>query len=80
MSYDVGARKVLELTFRSALRLGHNYIATEHILLALLEVEDEGGPSVRSASSMQTWRGARWRCWRRSPAAGPRPDRELGRL
>jgi len=42
--YDVGARKVLELTFRSALRLGHNYIGTEHVLLALLEVEDGDGP------------------------------------
>jgi ATP-dependent Clp protease ATP-binding subunit ClpA len=30
------AKKVLELTFREALRLGHNYIGTEHILLALL--------------------------------------------
>ncbi|MFP5320519.1 MAG: Clp protease N-terminal domain-containing protein [Acidimicrobiia bacterium] len=42
--YDVGARKVLELTFRSALRLGHNYIGTEHLLLALLEVEADDGP------------------------------------
>ncbi|MFZ0835253.1 MAG: Clp protease N-terminal domain-containing protein [Mycobacterium sp.] len=38
------ARKVLELTFREALRLGHNYIGTEHILLALLEAEDDDGP------------------------------------
>ncbi|WP_304528229.1 Clp protease N-terminal domain-containing protein, partial [Mycobacterium sp. E3305] len=34
------ARKALELTFREALRLGHNYIGTEHLLLALLELED----------------------------------------
>ncbi|OBJ50989.1 Clp protease N-terminal domain-containing protein [Mycobacterium asiaticum] len=38
------ARKVLELTFREALRLGHNYIGTEHLLLALLELEDGAGP------------------------------------
>ncbi|MGK2854878.1 MAG: Clp protease N-terminal domain-containing protein [Microbacteriaceae bacterium] len=38
------AKKVLELTFREALRLGHNYIGTEHILLALLESEDGTGP------------------------------------
>ena len=37
--YDSAARKVLELTFREALRLGHNYIGTEHLLLALLEHE-----------------------------------------
>lgn len=41
--YDAGARKVLELTFREALRLGHNYVGTEHILLALLELEDGAG-------------------------------------
>jgi Clp amino terminal domain, pathogenicity island component len=41
--FDGPARKVLELTFREALRLGHNYIGTEHILLALLESEKESG-------------------------------------
>lgn len=41
--YDQSARKVLELTFREALRLGHNYVGTEHILLALLESEDGAG-------------------------------------
>ena len=41
--FDAHARKVLELTFREALRLGHNYIGTEHILLALLELEDGTG-------------------------------------
>ncbi|MHA7650564.1 Clp protease N-terminal domain-containing protein [Mycobacterium sp. ML4] len=42
------ARKVLELTFREALRLGHNYIGTEHLLLALLELEDGTGPLHRA--------------------------------
>lgn len=42
------ARKTLELTFRTALRLGHNYIGTEHLLLALLESEDAAGPLRRS--------------------------------
>lgn len=41
--YDAGGRKVLELTFREAIRLGHNYVGTEHILLALLEFEDGSG-------------------------------------
>lgn len=41
--YDARAKKALELTFREALRLGHNYIGTEHILLALLEQEDGAG-------------------------------------
>ncbi|MFH8607249.1 Clp protease N-terminal domain-containing protein [Streptomyces sp. NPDC018029] len=42
--YDASSRKVLELTFREALRLGHNYVGTEHLLLALLEHEDGTGP------------------------------------
>ncbi|MCU1389399.1 MAG: Clp protease [Ilumatobacteraceae bacterium] len=42
--YDAGAKKALELTVREALRLGHNYVGTEHILLALLELEDADGP------------------------------------
>ncbi|MFF4947835.1 Clp protease N-terminal domain-containing protein [Streptomyces chattanoogensis] len=41
--FDAQAKKALELTFREALRLGHNYIGTEHILLALLEFEAGAG-------------------------------------
>ncbi|TMQ97458.1 ATP-dependent Clp protease ATP-binding subunit [Actinomadura soli] len=41
--YDADAKKAMELTFREALRLGHNYIGTEHMLLALLEFEDGTG-------------------------------------
>ncbi|KUI42326.1 hypothetical protein AU197_14530 [Mycobacterium sp. IS-1590] len=42
--FSSDAKKVLELTFRQALRLGHNYVGTEHILLALWEAEDDAGP------------------------------------
>ncbi len=41
--FDAQAKKALELTFREALRLGHNYVGTEHILLALLEQEEGAG-------------------------------------
>ena len=41
--YNAQAKKALELTFREALRLGHNYVGTEHILLALLELENGSG-------------------------------------
>ncbi|MBM0236960.1 ATP-dependent Clp protease ATP-binding subunit [Micromonospora sp. ATA32] len=41
--YDARGKKALELTFREALRLGHNYVGTEHLLLALLEFEDGAG-------------------------------------
>ncbi|WP_435154426.1 Clp protease N-terminal domain-containing protein [Amycolatopsis sacchari] len=35
--FSGASRKALELTVREALRLGHNYVGTEHILLGLLE-------------------------------------------
>jgi Clp amino terminal domain, pathogenicity island component len=41
--FDAQTKKALELTFREALRMGHNYVGTEHILLALLELEDGEG-------------------------------------
>jgi hypothetical protein len=41
--FDGQAKKALELTFREALRLGHDYVGTEHLLLALLEVEGDTG-------------------------------------
>lgn len=44
--FSPSARKALELTLREALRLGHNYVGTEHVLLALLELE--GGDGVLS--------------------------------
>jgi hypothetical protein len=41
--FDPHAKKGLELTFREALRMNHNHVGTEHILLALLELEDGTG-------------------------------------
>jgi ATP-dependent Clp protease ATP-binding subunit ClpA len=41
--YDASAKKVLELTFREALRLGHASVGTEHVLLGLLEQEGSSG-------------------------------------
>ena len=46
--YTDPAKKVLERTMREALRLVHNYIGTEHILLALLAHEDEAPGPLRS--------------------------------
>ena len=46
--FDPAAKKALELTFRHALRMGHNYVGTEHVLLALLEQEDGDGVLTRS--------------------------------
>ncbi len=41
--FDAAAKKALELTFREAVRLGHDHVDTEHVLLALLELEDGAG-------------------------------------
>ncbi len=35
------AKKVLELSLREALRLGHSYIGTEHLLLGLIRMDEE---------------------------------------
>ncbi len=40
------AKKVLELSLREALQLGHNYIGTEHILLGILREGDGVGAQV----------------------------------
>ena len=64
--FDAGARKALELTFREALRLGHNYIGTEHLLLALLEVEGGTGVLADARSRQGPWSGRCSRCSRRS--------------
>jgi Clp amino terminal domain, pathogenicity island component len=42
--YDAQAKQALELAGQEALRLGHNYVGTEHLLLALLEIEAGQGP------------------------------------
>jgi ATP-dependent Clp protease ATP-binding subunit ClpA len=39
-------KKVLELSLREALQLGHNYIGTEHILLAILREGENVGAQV----------------------------------
>jgi ATP-dependent Clp protease ATP-binding subunit ClpA len=44
--FSAGMKKVHELIVREALRLGHNYVGTEHILLGLLEAQDEPGAQV----------------------------------
>ncbi|MEU7871826.1 Clp protease N-terminal domain-containing protein [Dactylosporangium sp. NPDC049140] len=41
--FDAQAKKALELAFREVLRLGHQHVGTEHILLGLLELEDGTG-------------------------------------
>jgi ATP-dependent Clp protease ATP-binding subunit ClpA len=50
--FDRSAKKVLELALREAIRLGHDYIGCEHVLLGLLHAEG-------AARTILTARGAR---------------------
>lgn len=42
--FDDDAKSVLQRTFREAVRLGHDHVGPEHILLALLDQEPPTGP------------------------------------
>ena len=42
--YDAAAKAVLSSCFRVALRLGHDFVGTEDLLLALVEHEGADGP------------------------------------
>ena len=60
LPYTRFASKAMDLTVREALRLGHNYIGTEHILLGLLaEQNGRGGEVLRdlglTTSAIEQW-------------------------
>ena len=40
------AKKVLELSLREALSLGHNHVGTEHILIGVARVNDDVGARI----------------------------------
>ena len=77
------AKKVLELSLREALQLGHNYIGTEHILLGLIR-EGEGVAAQVLVSSAPTSTGSASRsssCSRATRARSrPRPAPRRARL
>ena len=50
LSFTPRAKKVLELSLREALALGHHYVGTEHLLLALLR--DGEGAGARALSGL----------------------------
>jgi ATP-dependent Clp protease ATP-binding subunit ClpC len=80
------AKKVLELSLREALQLGHNYIGTEHILLGLVR-EGEGvgaqvlqrlGPNLDSVglAVVQELHGHSARKFRKISSPSPFEERE----
>jgi hypothetical protein len=54
------AKKVLELTMREALLLGHNYIGTEHLLLGLLDGEVKLGGDALTGLGLTKERVREW--------------------
>ncbi|MER6508043.1 Clp protease N-terminal domain-containing protein [Nonomuraea sp. NPDC001636] len=50
LPFSAQSAKALELTLREALRLGHNYVGTEHLLLGVLSLEE--GPVVRALAEL----------------------------
>jgi ATP-dependent Clp protease ATP-binding subunit ClpC len=44
--FTARAKKVLELSLREALQLGHNYIGSEHIVLGLVREGEGGGAQI----------------------------------
>jgi hypothetical protein len=54
------AKKVLELAMREALLLEHNYIGTEHLLLALLDDEEAAGGGALTGLGLTRERARDW--------------------
>ncbi|MCM2425310.1 Clp protease N-terminal domain-containing protein [Streptomyces sp. RKAG337] len=55
MPITAGGKKALHLVLREALRLGHNYIGTEHILLGVLS--DEQDPAAQALVGLGVTKG-----------------------
>jgi hypothetical protein len=57
--FTAASKLLLDRTLREALRLGHNYVGTEHVLLALLDDDGEAGAALREAGverqATETW-------------------------
>jgi hypothetical protein len=58
--FDSRAMKALALTLREALALGHNYIGTEHILLGVLEEEENAGGGALADLGITKERALAW--------------------
>ncbi len=58
--FSAGMKKVHELTVRESLRLGHDYVGTEHILLGLLEARNEPGAQILTALGVSKAAAEAW--------------------
>lgn len=58
--YTPRARKVIELSVREALRLGHDYVGTEHLLLGVLAEQEGVGAKVLVGLGLVRDEAERW--------------------
>ncbi|SOD71111.1 ClpA/ClpB-like protein [Jatrophihabitans sp. GAS493] len=54
------AKKTMELSVREALRMGHNYIGTEHILLGLMRAESDPAAQLLAGLGVTLPRADEW--------------------
>ena len=50
----------MELAVREALKMGHNYIGTEHLLLGVLEDEERAGVATLTGLGVTPSRARQW--------------------
>jgi hypothetical protein len=60
MPFSPRTKKMMHITVREALKLGHNYIGTEHLLLAVLEFEGGSGGGPLTRLGVTTERAQEW--------------------
>jgi ATP-dependent Clp protease ATP-binding subunit ClpA len=60
MPFARRAKNVLDLALREALLFGHNYIGTEHLLLAVLDDEESLGRGALTALGLTKERAREW--------------------
>ncbi len=74
VSFTPGAKKALELALREAIRLGHGYIGTEHLLLGMIRDDGCSAARVLAACGLDLER-VRAEVLREVAAGGERPGR-----
>jgi hypothetical protein len=60
LPFGSDCKKILQLTLREALRLGHNYIGTEHILLGVLRDEKSAGARTLTSFGVEREPTEKW--------------------
>ena len=67
--FTPAAKKLLHLTLREALRLGHNYIGTEHMLLAMMADTDSPAERILRGAGLDCAAAEQWMLAQLAPLA-----------